>query len=142
MPLWMLLLCVAVQLCCAAQPVDEVITAKNVPLLGDWIQRSPDSPEVQEAAQQAVKMFNANSKNKRMFRLVAVTAAQSQVTNKINFRIQAVLGKTACLKAEDLDLSSCPGVRKQLSCRFQVTFDPRNQKHELQDHQCRKLKED
>lgn len=60
-------------------PHRTLMSPENVPLLGGWIQRSPDSPEVQEAAQQAVKMFNANSKNKRMFRLVAVTAAQSQV---------------------------------------------------------------
>lgn len=58
------------------------MSPEKVPLLGGWIERNLNSSEVQEAAQQAVKMFNANSKNKRMFKLVEVTAAQSQVRSR------------------------------------------------------------
>lgn len=157
------------------------MSPENVPLLGGWIQRSINASDVQEAAQQAVKMFNTNSRNKRAFKLVAVTAAQSQVrssppaahsqaasdpsaapqvTNRIHYRIQAVLGKTPCVKSEDQDLSSCPADLKvrvlqpdllplsgplttvslqQRTCRFLVIVNPKDQKHELWSQKCRTL---
>lgn len=54
--------------------------AEEVPLVGGWTERSRDSADVQAAAQNAVKMFNTNPKYKRLFKLVTITAAQSQVS--------------------------------------------------------------
>ncbi|XP_075885178.1 cystatin-M isoform X2 [Nelusetta ayraudi] len=125
-----LLVCVAVQQCWGELPVDEVIIARKVPLLGAWSEISPDQADVQEAARHAVETFNTNHKGRKTFKLLSVSAAQSQVTNVINFKLDVILGKTSCLKAEK---------QEQLKCHFVVTFDPRNDKHQLQSQECTKL---
>ncbi|CAL9683598.1 unnamed protein product [Knipowitschia caucasica] len=138
-PLSLLITLSMVLLCFGEEAVEEVIKPQETQLLGGWFKISPDSSEVQEAALYAVKMYNSHSKGKRLFRLESIRTAHSQVTNMINFKIDAVLGKTKCLKVENHDLENCELEKKRVGCQFVMTFNPQKNKHELKNRTCKKL---
>ncbi|KAJ0015500.1 hypothetical protein NQD34_009120 [Periophthalmus magnuspinnatus] len=138
-PISLLITLSMVLLCFGEEPVEEVIKPRKAQLLGGWHERSLNSTEVKKAAQYAVKMFNSNSKGKRLFRLDSITTAESQVTNMINYKIDVVLGKTKCLKAENHDLEHCELEKKRVGCQFVVAFKPQENKHVLKERTCKKL---
>lgn len=108
-------------------PVEEaLISTRNVQLLGGWNPINPDSAEIQAAANKALEQFNSDSKGKKYFRLLDISSAESQVTNMINYKITATIGKTKCLKSDNGDLNTCDMAKKRLQCKFHVQYNPRN----------------
>uniref|UniRef100_A0A9J8D9E0 Si:busm1-57f23.1 n=1 Tax=Cyprinus carpio carpio TaxID=630221 RepID=A0A9J8D9E0_CYPCA len=110
----------------------------NVELLGGWTLANPKREDVQEAAKEAVEVFNKKSRAKRYFKLINVTSASTQVTNKINYKIEATIGKTKCRKSEDNDIQACGMAKRQLTCKIEVTLDPKTDDHEVQKISCRR----
>uniref|UniRef100_A0A671PI68 Si:busm1-57f23.1 n=1 Tax=Sinocyclocheilus anshuiensis TaxID=1608454 RepID=A0A671PI68_9TELE len=123
----------------ADQPLEEtIIVARNVELLGGWTLANPEREDVQDAAKEGVEVFNTKSKAKKYFKLINVTSASTQVTNKINYKIEATIGKTKCYKSENTDIQACGMAKKQLTCKFEVTLDPMTDDHEVQKMSCRR----
>ncbi|XP_055065312.1 cystatin-C [Misgurnus anguillicaudatus] len=124
----------------ADQPLEEaVIVPEKIRLLGGWSEANPKREDVQEAAKTAVENFNKKSKAKKYFKLINIKSAHTQVTNMINYKIEATIGKTKCLKSENADIESCIMSKKQLACKFAVTLNPRNDEHEVEKMSCKKI---
>ncbi|XP_065096649.1 cystatin-C [Paramisgurnus dabryanus] len=125
----------------ADQPLEEAIIPppKKIQLLGGWSEANPEREDVQEAAKTAVEKFNKKSKAKKYFKLINITSAHTQVTNKINYKIEATIGKTKCLKSENADIESCIMSKKQLACKFAVTLNVMNDEHEVEMMSCKKI---
>uniref|UniRef100_A0A8C9TDM6 Si:busm1-57f23.1 n=1 Tax=Scleropages formosus TaxID=113540 RepID=A0A8C9TDM6_SCLFO len=137
----LLLLCLlsAAPLSRSQQPEEEaLIQAEYVQPLGGWVAMNPQSPEVQEAAEMAVQVFNSRSKAKKLFRLHHVTSVSKQVTNVISYKIDARIGKTKCMKSEANDTESCAFGKKYHLCKFEVTLDPRHDIRKVISSECRK----
>ncbi|KAB5543674.1 hypothetical protein PHYPO_G00082140 [Pangasianodon hypophthalmus] len=117
---------------------EEVIVAHHVQPLGGWSVVNPKQEDVQEAARKAVERFNSKSKAKKYFKLVDVTSAQEQVTDVINYKIDIIIGRTKCLKTEPGVLESCDMTEKRLRCKFEVQFNPRNNKYAVKMVSCNK----
>ncbi|KAL6472847.1 hypothetical protein MHYP_G00190350 [Metynnis hypsauchen] len=128
-----------IQLSQAQPPVEEEpVIAINVEPLGGWTEAHPERQDVQEAARKGLEKFNMKSKAKKYFKLLDITSAQIQVTNMINFKIEATVAKTKCLKTEPADLESCTLGRKRLTCMFEVEYNPRNDKYVAKTVSCKK----
>ncbi|XP_048031356.1 cystatin-8 [Megalobrama amblycephala] len=128
----------------ADQPLEEtLVVARKVDLLGGWTDANPEREDVQEAAKEAVELFNTKSKAKKYFKLINITSARTQITNMINYKIEATIGKTKCRKSDDANIEganieACGMAKKQLACKFEVTLNPMNDDHEVQKMSCRR----
>ncbi|KAI4902549.1 hypothetical protein NFI96_020797 [Prochilodus magdalenae] len=129
----------AVQLSQAQPPVEEEpMILRFVQPLGGWSKANPQLSEIQECAKKGVEKFNMQSKAKKYFKLLEVTSAQTQITNMINYKIEAIIAKTKCLKTEPADLESCTLGRKRLTCIFEIEFNPRNDQYVVNKVSCKK----
>lgn len=115
-----------------------MIVSRKIQPLGGWTEVSPEREDIKEVAKKAVEEFNTKSKAKKYFKLINIRSAGTQVTNTINYKIEATMGKTKCPKSENVDIESCVMAKKQLACRFDVTLDPRNGQHVVEIKACKK----
>ncbi|KAA0703705.1 hypothetical protein E1301_Tti000648 [Triplophysa tibetana] len=123
----------------ADQPLEEtIIVPRNFQPLGGWTELSPESESIIELAKKAVEEYNTNSKEKKYFKLLNIRSARTQVTNMINYKIEATMGKTKCLKSENVDIETCVMAKKQLACKFDITFNHRNDQHVVEIEACKK----
>ncbi|XP_066506874.1 cystatin [Hoplias malabaricus] len=126
-----------VQMNQAQQPVEEEpVIARNVEPLGGWTEAHPERTDVQEAAKKAVEKFNMKSKAKKYFKLMDVTSAKTQITNMVNFKIEATIAKTKCLKTEPANIESCELGKKRLKCDFEVEYNPRSDQYVVKTVSC------
>ncbi|TRY54400.1 hypothetical protein DNTS_023680 [Danionella cerebrum] len=124
----------------ADQPLEEtVVVARKVEMLGGWTNANPEREDIQEAAKEAVEHFNSKSRAKKYFKLIDITSARTQITNKINYKIEAIIGKTKCRKSKDANMDACLLAKKQLACKFDVTLDPVKDDHKVQQISCKKF---
>ncbi|KAF4081847.1 hypothetical protein AMELA_G00145080 [Ameiurus melas] len=119
-------------------PVEDVIVVRNVQPLGDWSTINHNQEDVRNAARKAVENFNMKSKAKKYFKLVDITSAQVKITNMINYKIDAIIGRTKCLKTESVDLDSCDMSQRRLRCKFEVQFNARNNQFTTVKMSCNK----
>ncbi|XP_034048108.1 cystatin [Thalassophryne amazonica] len=95
--------------------------------------------DVQNATYHCVDMFNTKSKAKKIFKLVSVDSAQIQVTSEINYRIEAILARSNCLKVDYDKWNSCNLEKRRLKCTFNVASHPNKEKYNMHKFSCNKM---
>ncbi|XP_006626685.2 cystatin [Lepisosteus oculatus] len=120
------------------EDVIEEIKPRYIKPVGAPFRMDPNSPEIQNVANNAVAEYNKISRGKNYFILLNVTSAEAQVTNTITYKLNAEIGRSKCKKSEDINLKACALGKKRLNCHFEIQFHPSKNKNALTDSKCKK----
>ncbi|KAM6144252.1 cystatin-13-like [Erethizon dorsatum] len=89
---------------------------------------SPSYVYVQQAIWYAMKAYNKASKDKYSFRVVEILKSQEQITDSLDYYIEAKIARTMCKKAagenEHCLFQKDPNMQKEVFCTFIVRSKP------------------
>uniref|UniRef100_A0A914DES9 Cystatin domain-containing protein n=1 Tax=Acrobeloides nanus TaxID=290746 RepID=A0A914DES9_9BILA len=79
---------------------------------GGFTEQDPNSQDVKDMVSRAMTQLNAQSNSLNYLIPIKIVSVQSQVVAGINYKINATIGKSTCLKnqvsAADFDSANCP----------------------------------
>ncbi|XP_076971775.1 cystatin-M-like [Tamandua tetradactyla] len=133
-------------LCLLALPSDAR-ARQNRLMTGERKDLSPDDPQVQKAAQEAVATYNMGSNSMYLFRHTRITRAQSQLVAGILYYLSVEMENTDCRKnavtGYRMDLTTCPlatgAQQEKLQCDFEVLSVPWKNSTEVQKQHCTRM---
>ncbi|XP_003476416.1 cystatin-13-like [Cavia porcellus] len=101
----------------------------------------PSYVYVQQAIWYAMKDYNKASKDKYSFRVLQILKSQEQVTDSLEYYIEAKIARTMCKKAtgenEHCLFQKDPNMKKEIFCTFIVRSRPWKFELSMQKKQCR-----
>ncbi|XP_053305564.1 cathepsin F [Spea bombifrons] len=95
---------------------------------GQWLNVSPDEPELKTAVDLVVREYNSLSDHEYVFRQLLITDAKKQLVSGLKYDLTVLLGHTLCKKRRDVIPDNCqlygPDNPRTVKCNFSILIVP------------------